>query len=42
MLDGSRRFRMLAVVDDYTTECIASVADTSLSGLPAWAVNLMQ
>ena len=30
--DG-RRFRVLAVVDDYTRECIALVADTSLSGL---------
>lgn len=30
--DG-RRFRILAVVDDYTRECLALVADTSLSGL---------
>lgn len=30
--DG-RRFRVLAVVDDYTRECLALVADTSLSGL---------
>jgi putative transposase len=29
----SRRFRVLAVVDDYTRECLALVADTSLSGL---------
>lgn len=29
----SRRFRILAVVDDYTRECLALVADTSLSGL---------
>ena len=29
--DG-RRFRVLAVVDDYTRECLALVADTSLSG----------
>ncbi len=29
--DG-RRFRMLAVVDDCTRECVALVADTSLSG----------
>ena len=28
----SRRFRVLAVVDDYTRECLALVADTSLSG----------
>lgn len=32
--DG-RRFRVLAVVDDYTRECLALVADTSLSGLRA-------
>ncbi len=30
--DG-RRFRVLAVVDDYTRECLALVADTSLSGV---------
>lgn len=29
--DG-RRFRVLAVVDDFTRECLARVADTSLSG----------
>jgi len=29
--DG-RRFRVLAVVDDYTRECLGLVADTSLSG----------
>src|SRR6476619_4967341 len=28
----SRRFRILCVVDDYTRECLALVADTSLSG----------
>ena len=28
-----RRFRILTVVDDFTRECLASVADTSLSGL---------
>jgi putative transposase len=27
-----RRFRMLCVIDDYTRECLALVADTSLSG----------
>ncbi len=27
-----RRFRILAVIDDYTRECLALVADTSLSG----------
>ena len=31
-LIDSRRFRILAVVDDFTRECIALVADTSLSG----------
>ena len=30
--DG-RRFRVLAVVDDYSRECLALVADTSLSGI---------
>lgn len=29
--DG-RRFRVLAIVDDFTRECLALVADTSLSG----------
>ena len=29
--DG-RRFRVLAVIDDYSRECLALVADTSLSG----------
>lgn len=32
-LTDSRRFRMLAVVDDFTRECITLVADTSLSGV---------
>ena len=31
-LTDGRRFRILAVVDDFTRECIAFVADTSLSG----------
>jgi putative transposase len=31
LADG-RRFRVLAVVDDFTRECLALVADTSLSG----------
>lgn len=30
-LTDSRRFRILAVVDDFTRECIVLVADTSLS-----------
>ncbi|MCC0033207.1 MAG: IS3 family transposase [Brucellaceae bacterium] len=30
---NGRRFRVLAVVDDYSRECLALVADTSLSGL---------
>jgi len=29
--DG-RHFRILAVVDDFTRECLALVADTSISG----------
>jgi putative transposase len=32
LADG-RRFRILAVVDDYSRECLGLVADTSLSGL---------
>jgi putative transposase len=32
-LTDGRRFRVLAIVDDYTRECLALVADTSLSGL---------
>ena len=32
-LANGRRFRMLAVVDDFTRECLGLVADTSLSGL---------
>jgi putative transposase len=32
MTDG-RRFRILAVVDDFTRECLCLAADTSLSGL---------
>lgn len=31
-LTDGRRFRVLAVVDDFTRECLALVADTSLSG----------
>jgi len=31
-LSDGRRFRVLCVVDDYTRECLALVADTSLSG----------
>ncbi len=31
-LTNSRRFRVLAVVDDFTRECLTLVADTSLSG----------
>ena len=32
-LSDCRRFRILAVVDDFTRECLALVADTSISGL---------
>ena len=31
-LGFGRRFRILCVVDDFTCECLALVADTSLSG----------
>ena len=33
MLTDSRRFRILAIVDDFTRECLCLVADTSLSGV---------
>jgi putative transposase len=33
MLIDGRRFRILAVVDDFTRECLCLVADTSLPGL---------
>ena len=32
LIDG-RRFRLFAVVDDFTRECLGLVADTSLSGV---------
>ena len=32
-LDDGRRFRIFNVVDDFTRECLASVLDTSLSGV---------
>jgi transposase InsO family protein len=32
-LASGRRFRVLAVVDDFTRECLGFVADTSMSGL---------
>ena len=32
-LSDGRRFRMLCVVDDFSRECLALAADTSLSGL---------
>ena len=32
LADG-RRFRILAVVDDFSRECLCLVADTSLSGV---------
>ncbi len=32
LVDG-RRFRILNVIDDFSRECLASVVDTSLSGL---------
>src|SRR5215471_20501563 len=32
-LSDGRRFRILAILDDFTRECLTLVADTSLSGL---------
>lgn len=32
-IDDGRRFRIFNVVDDFTRECLASVIDTSLSGI---------
>jgi putative transposase len=32
-LADSRRFRILAVIDDFSRECLALVADNSLSGI---------
>lgn len=32
---GGRKFRVLAIVDDFSRECLALIADTSLSGLRA-------
>lgn len=32
-LSNARRFRILTIVDDFTRECLALVADTSLSGV---------
>ncbi|CAJ1412016.1 unnamed protein product [Effrenium voratum] len=37
--DG-RRFRVLAVVDDYSRECLSLVADTSLSGIRVHSAEL--
>ncbi len=33
VFEPGRRFRILAVIDDYTRECLGLVADTSLSGI---------
>ncbi len=32
-LSDGRRFRILCVVDDFSGECLATVVDTSLSGV---------
>jgi putative transposase len=32
-LSAGRRFRMLCIVDDFSRECLATVVDTSLSGI---------
>ena len=31
-LDHSRRCRILVIVDDFSRECLAAIADTSISG----------
>ena len=31
-LDHGRRFRILVIVDDFSRECLAAIADTSISG----------
>ena len=31
-LDQGRRFRILVIMDGFTRECLATVADTSISG----------
>jgi hypothetical protein len=36
-LASGRRFRILAIFDDCTRECLAAVADISLSGRPCGA-----
>ena len=33
MFGAGRRFRILAVIDDFTRECLGLIADTSISGL---------
>jgi putative transposase len=38
LVDG-RRFRIFAIVDDFTRECLGLVADTSLSGVRVWRVS---
>jgi len=39
-LSDGRRFRILAVVDDFTRECLGLVADTSLSGCGSGASSM--
>ncbi len=40
-LTDGRRFRILAVVDDFTRECLCLVANTSLSGA-RWPASWMR
>ena len=40
-LTDGRRFRILAIVDDFTRECLALVPDTSLSGC-GWCASWMR
>jgi transposase InsO family protein len=41
VLADGRRFRVLVIVDNFTRECLALVADTSLSSeMPELLINL--
>ncbi len=33
LFDPGRRFRILAVIEDFTRECLGLIADTSISGV---------
>ena len=38
-LTDGRRFRILCVIDDFSRECLATVADNSLSGESGWRAS---